>query len=61
MSDQQMAELYERLVAAKFKEGRPAFEYPFQRGVNTGLDIAIRALREVCDEPSQPAQSEAAE
>ena len=49
MSDSQIAELYERLVAGKRKP--TTAEYPFNRGWNAGLDFAIRSLKQSCDEP----------
>lgn len=48
MSDQQFAELYERLVAGKKKE--TGIEYPFQRGWNAAVEWVIRQMRAVCDE-----------
>ncbi len=51
MSEQLVAELYERLVAGKFKETR--LHYPFQRGYNAGIDFAIKQMRLSCDEPER--------
>ena len=51
MSEQQMAELYERLVAGKKKE--TSSDYPFNRGWNAGVDFAIRQLRLSCDEADE--------
>lgn len=48
MSDNQIAELYERLVAAKHKN--LPVERVFLRGFNAGIDFAIKALRLSCDE-----------
>lgn len=51
MSDQQMAELYERLAKAKFDiKGFKAL-YPFQLGWNACIDFAIKQMRLTCDEP----------
>jgi len=44
-----MAELYERLTAAKAR--RPSTEAVFLRGWNAGLDKAIREARLVFDDP----------
>lgn len=54
MSDQQRAEFYETLTAAKFAPQRPSHEYPYQRGWNAALDFAIKKMREVCDDPEPP-------
>jgi hypothetical protein len=43
-----MAELYERLVAAKKKD--VPIQRVFLRGFNSGIDFAIKALRLSCDE-----------
>lgn len=59
MSDQRIAELYERLIAAKFKIERPRLLYPYQLGWNAAIDLAIQKMRTVCDDDH--AQSEAAE
>lgn len=48
MSDNQMAELYERLVAAKHKN--VPIQRVFLRGFNAGIDFAIKAMRLSCDE-----------
>jgi hypothetical protein len=48
MSDNQMAELYERLVAAKHKN--VPVQRVFLRGFNAGVDFAIKAMRLSCDE-----------
>jgi len=48
MSDNQMAELYERLVEGKKKD--VPVERVFLRGFNAGIDFAIKALRLSCDE-----------
>lgn len=50
MSDQRIAELYERLIAAKFKTVRPRIEYPFHLGWNAAIDQAIELLKLTCDE-----------
>jgi hypothetical protein len=49
MSDQQMAELYERLNGAKSK--RVTVERVFLRGWNAAIDFAIKQMRLVADEP----------
>jgi ribosome modulation factor len=59
MSEQLVAELYDRLIAGKFKERR--IEYPFQRGYNAGIDFAIKQMRLACDEPDERAMKDAAE
>lgn len=56
MSDQQMAELYDRLNGGKKKE--KDVRYPFNRGWNAALDWAIKQMRLTCDEP---VEKEAAE
>lgn len=48
MSDQQMDELYERLVAGKSKQATS--ERVFLRGFNAGIDFAIRQQRMICEE-----------
>lgn len=48
MSDNQMAELYERLVAAK-KKDLPV-QRVFLRGFNAGIDFAIKQMKLSCDE-----------
>jgi hypothetical protein len=48
MSDQQMEELYERLVAGKKKETNA--DYPFNRGWNAGIEFAMKQQRIVCEE-----------
>lgn len=58
MSDQQAAELYDRLMHGKKKE--VDVRYPFQRGWNAAIDWAIKQLRLTCDEPVEK-QTEAAE
>lgn len=50
MSDQRIAELYERLTAAKFKIVGPKILYPFQLGWNAAIDQAIKLLKLTCDE-----------
>ena len=55
MSDQLAAELYERRTAGKRKPTRA--EYPFNRGWNAGIEFAIKALREACEE-QLPAEAE---
>jgi len=58
MSDQQAAELYERLKAGKSKQATA--ENVFLRGWNAGIDFAIRQVKltcdEVVDEPGQAAE-----
>ena len=50
MSDNQIAELHERLIKAKFKiEGLKA-RYPFQLGWNAAMDAAIKHIGAVCDD-----------
>ena len=49
MSDAQIAELYERLVAGR--RNPATAEYPFNRGWNAGVDFALRQLKLSCDEP----------
>jgi hypothetical protein len=49
MSEQLVAELYDRLTSGKFKEIR--LQYPFQRGYNAGIEFAIKQLRAAYDEP----------
>lgn len=44
-----MAELYERLTAARAK--RPSVEQVFLRGWNAGLDKALKEARLVFDDP----------
>lgn len=56
MSEQQLAELYERLTAAKFNPGRPAFMYPYQRGWNLAIDFAIKLIRELFEPEPPPDQ-----
>ena len=51
MSDQRIAEMYERLTAARFEARRPKFMYPFQLGWNACIDFAIKQMRAACDEP----------
>jgi hypothetical protein len=54
VSDAQMAELYERLTAAK----RPHPDAIFLRGWNAGLDKAIKEARLAFDDPAleEPAE-----
>jgi len=52
MSDQQMAELYERLNAGKAK--RATAERVFLRGWNAAIDWNIKQMRLACDEPIEP-------
>lgn len=61
MSDQRIAEMYERLTAAKFKipSGRTVL-YPFQLGWNAAIDQAIKLVKLSGDEIDTPAQQEAA-
>lgn len=58
MSDQQTAELYERLVAGKSK--KVTVERVFLRGWNAGIDYAIKQMKlscdEIVDEPSEAAE-----
>lgn len=56
MSDQQMAELYERLV--KGKSAVASNERVFLRGWNAAIDWAIRQMRLACDEPVEDKESE---
>ena len=51
LSDQQMAELYERLVAAKSKRVTP--DRVFLRGWNAAIDFVVKQMRAVCDEPER--------
>jgi hypothetical protein len=51
MSEQLVAELYDRLVAGKKKE--TSIAYPFQRGWNAGIDFAIKQMKLTCDEPCE--------
>ena len=32
----------DQLITAQFDPGKPAYQYPFQRGFNEGLELAIR-------------------
>jgi hypothetical protein len=48
MSDNQMAELYERLVAGR--EKKVLVNQPFKRGWNAGIDFAIRCMRLSCND-----------
>lgn len=48
MSDQQMAELYERVVAGKAKKAGK--DRVFLRGWNAALDWVIKQMRVVADE-----------
>ncbi len=52
MSDQQMAELYERLNGARAK--RVTVERVFLRGWNAAIEFAIKQMRLVADEPIEP-------
>jgi hypothetical protein len=58
MSDNRMAELYERLVEGKSRVATT--ERIFLRGFNAGIDFAIKQQRLVCDEivetESEPAE-----
>lgn len=56
MSDQQMAELYERLVAGK--ANNVTVERVFLRGWNAGIDYAIKQMRITCDEVIELQQAE---
>lgn len=58
MSDQRIAELYERLTAAKFKIGTPKILYPFQLGWNAAIDQAIKLMKLTCDEPMDEPERE---
>ena len=57
MSDQQMAELYERLTAGRSKQATA--ERVFLRGFNAGIDFAIKQMKLTCDEVVE--ETEAAE
>jgi len=46
-----MAELYERLVAAKSKRVTP--DRVFLRGWNAAIDFVVKQMRAVCDEPER--------
>lgn len=46
-----MAELYERLVAARSKQATP--ERVFLRGWNACIDFILKQMRAVCDETVQ--------
>lgn len=48
MSDQQAAEIYERLVAGKSKQATE--DRVFLRGWNAGIDFAIKQVKLSCDE-----------
>lgn len=61
MSDQQMAELYEKLTGARFKINGLKAMYPFQLGWNACIDFAIKQMRLVCDEPVDEKAKEPAE
>lgn len=50
MSAAEVKSLRETLVAAQFDPGRPAFQYPYQRGFNEGLGLALRKLDEITKE-----------
>jgi len=54
MSDQQMAELYERMVASKSL--KPAGIFP--RGWNACVDFFVKQMRLVCDEPIEDAPAD---
>lgn len=56
MSDQRIAELYERLTAARFTVGKPKLLYPFQLGWNACIDFSIKQMRLTCDEPIEAAE-----
>ena len=56
MSDQQMAELYERLVGGKAKNATS--ERVFLRGWNAAIDWAIKQMRLTCDEPVEEEKEE---
>lgn len=58
MSDQQMAELYERLV--KGKSAVASNERVFLRGWNAAIDWAIKQMRLACDEPIEDEREESA-
>ena len=55
MSDAQIAELYERLVAGRSKSVRP--DRVFLRGWNAALAYAMREMKKACDEPVEGAES----
>lgn len=55
MSDQRIAEMYERLAAAKFKIVGAKVPYPFQLGWNAAVEQAIKLLKLTCDEPVEEA------
>lgn len=49
MSDEQMAELHQRLVNGK--SNAATSERVFLRGWNAGIDFALKQIRLTCDEP----------
>lgn len=51
-----MAELYERIIAKKFSEAGP--DYPFRRGWNAAIDLVVKQMRAVCDEPAEKEMAE---
>jgi hypothetical protein len=53
MSDQQMAELYERISGARSNQATA--ERVFLCGWNCALDFAIKQMRISCDEVIEPA------
>jgi hypothetical protein len=59
LSDQQMAELYERLIGGKSKKATA--DRVFLRGWNAGIDFAIKQMRLTCDEiVEEPKQEDSA-
>ena len=56
MSDQQAAELYDRLQAGKSRQA--SAERVYLRGWNAGIDFAIKQLRLTCDEVVDDADRE---
>ena len=52
MSEEQAAELYERLVAGRSKLATS--ERVFLRGFNSGIDFAIKQMKLSCDEVIEP-------
>lgn len=54
MSEQRLAELYERLRESE--HGRVGSDYPFPRGWNAAIEFAIAQVRRVFDDPEPPEQ-----
>ncbi len=50
MNPDQLKAFRETLVAAQFDPGRPAFAYPYQRGFNEGVSLAILNLDKIMGE-----------